>query len=46
MAVDSFECKIITGGFNRCDSSWNKTTDELKKHYNYSPGKLKRIRPF
>jgi AraC-like DNA-binding protein len=29
MAIDSFECKIITGGFNHCDSSWNKTGDEL-----------------
>ncbi|RIJ45932.1 AraC family transcriptional regulator [Maribellus luteus] len=31
MAVDSFECRIITGGFNRCNSSWNKTSDELDK---------------
>ena len=29
MAVDSFECKIITGGFNHCDSAWNKSSDEL-----------------
>ncbi len=29
MAIDSFECRIITGGFNHCDSSWNKTSDEL-----------------
>jgi AraC family transcriptional regulator of arabinose operon len=29
MAIDSFECKIITGGFSHCDSSWNKKRDEL-----------------
>ncbi|MCG8306042.1 MAG: AraC family transcriptional regulator, partial [Cytophagales bacterium] len=29
MAIDSFECKIITGGFNHCDSLWNKSRDEL-----------------
>lgn len=29
MAIDSFECKIITGGFNHCDSAWNKNSDEL-----------------
>jgi AraC-like DNA-binding protein len=31
MAIDSFECKIITGGFNHCDTSWNKTSDELDR---------------
>ncbi|MEN8118566.1 MAG: helix-turn-helix transcriptional regulator [Bacteroidota bacterium] len=31
MAIDSFECKIITGGFNHCNSSWNKTSDELDR---------------
>lgn len=31
MATDSFECKIITGGFNHCDSSWNKQKDELDR---------------
>lgn len=31
MAINSFECNIITGGFNHCDSSWNKTADELDK---------------
>ncbi|MBR8535847.1 helix-turn-helix transcriptional regulator [Carboxylicivirga sediminis] len=29
MAIDSFECKIITGGYSHCDSSWNKRRDEL-----------------
>lgn len=29
MAIDSFECKIITGGINHCDSSWNKKKDEF-----------------
>jgi len=29
MAIDSFGCNIITGGFNHCDNSWNKTNDEL-----------------
>lgn len=29
MAIDSFECKIITGGYSHCDSSWNKKRDEL-----------------
>ena len=29
MAVDSFECKIITGGYSHCDSSWNKKRDKL-----------------
>lgn len=31
MAIDSFECKIITGGFNQCDNSWDKASDELDK---------------
>lgn len=38
MAVDSFECKIITGGFNHCDSSWNKASDELDQCFKiYNP---------
>lgn len=38
MAVDSFECKIITGGFNHCDTSWNKTSDELDRCFKiYNP---------
>lgn len=40
MAIDSFECRIITGGFNHCDSSWNKTTDELDRCFKiYHPVK-------
>lgn len=31
MALDSFECRIITGGFNRCDDKWNKASDELDR---------------
>ena len=31
MAIDSFECKIITGGFNHCDSSWHKMSDEKEQ---------------
>ena len=38
MAIDSFECKIITGGFNHCNSSWNKTSDELDQCFKiYNP---------
>ncbi len=40
MAIDSFECKIISGGFNHCDSSWNKTSDELDRCFKvYNPVK-------
>ena len=40
MAVDSFECKIITGGFNHCDNSWNKTSNELDRCFKiYNPVK-------
>ncbi len=40
MAIDSFECKIITGGYNRCDSSWNKSSDELDRCFKiYNPVK-------
>ena len=40
MAIDSFECKIISGGFNHCDSSWNKTSDELDQCFKiYNPVK-------
>ncbi len=31
MALDSFACKIITGGFNHCDYTWNKSSDELDR---------------
>ncbi|TKG91511.1 AraC family transcriptional regulator [Puteibacter caeruleilacunae] len=31
MAADSFECKIITGGFNHVDNSWDITNDELNR---------------
>jgi AraC-like DNA-binding protein len=31
MALDSFECKIITGGYNHCNNSWNKSSDELDR---------------
>lgn len=31
MAVDSYECKLITGGFNHCDHSWDKLSDELDR---------------
>ena len=31
MAIDSFECRIITGGVNHCDSSWDKSSDELDR---------------
>ncbi len=31
MALDSFACKIITGGVNHCDYSWNKSSDELDR---------------
>ena len=38
MAIDSFECNIITGGFNHCDSSWNKTSNELDRCFKiYNP---------
>ncbi|MEN8122398.1 MAG: AraC family transcriptional regulator [Bacteroidota bacterium] len=40
MAIDSFECKIISGGFNHCDSSWNKTSNELDQCFKiYNPVK-------
>jgi len=40
VAIDSFECKIITGGYNRCDSSWNKSSDELDRCFKiYNPVK-------
>lgn len=40
MAIDSFECKIITGGFNHCDSSWNKASDNLDQCFKiYHPVK-------
>ena len=40
MAADSFECKIITGGFNHCDTSWNKASDNLDQCFKiYSPVK-------
>lgn len=29
MAIDTYQCRIITGGKNHCDHSWNKTRDEL-----------------
>jgi AraC-like DNA-binding protein len=31
MAAESYECNIITGGYNHCDSSWNKQSDELDR---------------
>ncbi len=38
MAADSFECKLISGGFNHCDSSWNKSSDELDRCFKiYNP---------
>ncbi len=40
MTIDSFECKIITGGFNHCDSSWNKSSSELDRCFKiYNPVK-------
>lgn len=40
MAADSFECKIISGGFNHCDTSWNKSMDELDRCFKiYNPVK-------
>lgn len=29
MAFDSFELKIITGGYSHCDNNWNRASDEL-----------------
>jgi AraC-like DNA-binding protein len=44
MAIDSFECKIITGGFNQCDYTWNKSSDELDRCFKiYLPIKGKAI---
>lgn len=44
MAIDTFECKIITGGYNHCDSSWNKTSDELDRCFKiYNPLKGKAL---
>lgn len=38
MAINSFECKIISGGFSHCDSSWNKASDELDRCFKiYNP---------
>ena len=38
MAIGSFECKIITGGFNHLDSSWSKTSNELNRCFKiYNP---------
>jgi len=38
MAIDSFECKIISGGFNHCDTSWNKSSDEFDRCFKiYNP---------
>ncbi len=38
MAIDSYECKIISGGFNHCDVSWNKNSDELDRCFKiYNP---------
>ncbi|WP_372932351.1 helix-turn-helix domain-containing protein [Mariniphaga sediminis] len=40
MALDSFECRIITGGFNHCDNTWNKASDELDRCFKiYHPVK-------
>ena len=40
MAISTFECKIITGGFSHCDVSWNKTSDELDRCFKiYNPVK-------
>lgn len=38
MAADSFEFKIISGGFNHCDTSWNESNDELNRCFKiYNP---------
>lgn len=40
MTIDTFDCKIITGGFNHCDESWNKSSDELDRCFKiYNPVK-------
>lgn len=40
MAIDSYECKLISGGYNHCDNSWNKASDELDRCFKiYNPVK-------